>query len=268
MICSWKLRLFCLLSGRGQSSERFPSLERCITGFLRLSPRLSGFAGPHIPCVSESWLSLCLGYSFFIDLCSVCIKVDVLRGSSPTESKQAPSAVSDVSSLLQIQPFRNHRTCLRWAPLNCNGTSCWIKHDVNFPFRESGCIRKQATSFPQLFLLGWSCGSNSAARGAGGNHFRSARHIPPHSGRKVLISDGSSCFVLWSVVSGILSWVPHPPGEPTNERKKARREEALCLLISCNSWSLLASTCLTQTQAAQLLHLYKGFLVFFECVET
>lgn len=40
---------------------------------------------------------LLFGLFFFIDLFSVRIKVSVLRGSSPTERKQAPAAISDVS---------------------------------------------------------------------------------------------------------------------------------------------------------------------------
>lgn len=39
---------------------------------------------------------------FFIDLYSVCVKVSVWRGSSPTESKHAPAAISDVSLRPQV----------------------------------------------------------------------------------------------------------------------------------------------------------------------
>lgn len=38
----------------------------------------------------------------FIDLYSVCVKVGVLRGSSPTESKQAQAAIGNVSLRPQV----------------------------------------------------------------------------------------------------------------------------------------------------------------------
>lgn len=115
------------------------------------------------------------------------------------------------------------------------GKSYCIKHDANFPFRESGCIRKQATSFPQRF-----CGFPGSLGPVvltvehmepGEITFRSACHVPPHSDRKVLISDGSSCFVLWSVMSRILSRVSLPPGSRQTSKERLGGKKL------CFSWS-------------------------------
>lgn len=83
-----------------------------------------------------------------------------MRGSSPTESKQAHAAISDVRLRPQVlRMFCAADISLQKIPGNVSdglhqtvmGTSYWIKHDANFPFGESGCIRKQAPGFPQCF---------------------------------------------------------------------------------------------------------------------
>lgn len=123
MICNWKPRLFCLLSRRGQSSNKVSPHSTIASQGFCVSLCTSAASGPHVPCVSESWLILCyhknkktrvlslwtrkvdillFGLFFFIDLYSVCIRVSVLRGSSPTERKQAPAAIRDVSLRPQV----------------------------------------------------------------------------------------------------------------------------------------------------------------------
>lgn len=134
---------------------------------------------------------------------------------------------------------------------------------------ESGCIRKQAPGFPQCFcgfpgwLVLWFQRRSTRSRG------KSLQICPPGSSTLRQKSvDIRRLVLLCSVIRLVRNPFagspphPHPPtnGEPTDERREARREEALFSLISCNSSCLLANTCLTQTQAAPVL-LYIGFFL-------
>lgn len=54
-------------------------------------------------------------------------------------------------------------------------------------------------------------GADTARATARGNHCKSPCFTCPQSGRKVLISGGSTGTALWSVMSEIISCPPHPP---------------------------------------------------------
>ena len=114
------------------------------------------------------------------------------------------------------------------------GTSYWIKHDVNFPFRESGCIRKQATSFPQHFcgfagsLLLWFHQWSTWSQGK-----LLQICLPCSSTLRQKTVAIRRLILLCSVIRHARNpFVAFPPtGEPTDERRKARREKL------CFSWS-------------------------------
>lgn len=153
--------------------------------------------------------------------------------------------------MLQLYPFRSHRECLRWAPLN--GTSYWLKHDENFPFRKSGFIRKRATSFPQPFcsfpasLVLWSRWSQG----------KSLQICPPCSStlrqksvdiRRLILR----CVVIRHVRNPFAVFRP-PQGADRRVEKGSEGKKKLFFLVSCNSSRLLANTCLTQTQTILFL---------------
>lgn len=143
------------------------------------------------------------------------------------------------------------------------GTSYWIKHDVIFLFRESSCISKQASSFPQRF-----CGFPGSLGPV------VLRVEPMEPGE---ITTDLPAMLLHTQTEKCWYQTAHPalfcdpscqesfrrfpsPRGADRRAKKAQTEEALFYLISCNFSCLLASTCPTQTQAAQVLHLYRDVL--------
>lgn len=143
---------------------------------------------------------------FFIDLYPVCIKVRVLRGSSPTECKQRR-----VQWCKPPSPCAQNLLCCRcsislqkslemWAPLNHSGNNTLGK--TWGELSDGECLHQKA-GLPVFHsvsvVLRWSCGSNSRVYVARGNYSRFAFYAPRHSGRRVLISD--------------------PPEEPTYELK-------------------------------------------------
>lgn len=91
--------------------------------------------------------------------------------------------------------------------------------------------------------------ADPAGATAGGNHSKSPCLTCPQSGRKVLISGGSTGAALWSVVSGIISWVSLPPEDLIEERRDERvvsearwRERAECV-STCTSMCVLWFWC-------------------------
>lgn len=167
--------------------------------------------------------------------------------------------------MLQIYPFRNPRKCFRWPPLNCNGNELldktWRKLSVQGKrlHQKAGShfFHSVSVVFPGSLVL-WFQQWSTWSQG------KSLQICPPCSSTlrqksvdiRRLIQLCSVIRLVRNPFAGFLS----PPWSRADKWREARREEALFFLISCNSSCLLANTCLTQTQAALVLHPENFFL--------